>query len=123
MKFTSEDLMKAMGIKIGDTIKLNGKTHTFATKKDGTLICKNVLKQLIDQEFEIIPKPKRVGDLMCNDFVICRACPFNFLCEWGFSIDPAMTLLENLERIEDFEKDDKEIYDLLKARLNKEVVE
>ena len=40
MKFTSEDLMKAMGLQVGDTIKLNGKTHTFTAKKDGTLICK-----------------------------------------------------------------------------------
>lgn len=125
MKFTSEMLMKAMGLQIGDTIKLNGKTHTFTTKKDGTLICKNVLKQLIDQEIEILPKPKRVGDLKCKNYK-CAECPLRFSkctdCDIAYQYDDNATLYEILEAINVY-LPDQEIYDLLKARLDKVVEE
>lgn len=118
MKFTSEMLMKAMGLAVGDKVIINGKTHTFTTKKDGTLICKNVLKQLIDQDFEIILKPKKVGDLKCGDFE-CNKCPLQFVCnlyDSPFSEDNS--LYNILTKIDVY---DQEIYDLLKARLDKEV--
>ena len=132
MKYTSEMLMKAMGLNVGDTIKLNGKTHTFTAKKDGALICKNVLKQLIDQEFEVIPKPKRVGDLKCNNecFRNNGQCPIRAICSHCNLMRSDKTLYEFLEFYKD-KKDkyanevefDQEIYDLLKARLDKEVKE
>ena len=122
MKFTSEDLMKAMGLQVGDTIKLNGKTHTFTAKKDGTLICKNVLKQLIDQEFEILPRPKRVGQLTCREIKDCRTCPLQWLC--FIKIDEKNEMETSLYgMLESFVVTDQEIHDLLKARLDKEVVE
>lgn len=124
MKFTSEDLMKAMGLQVGDTIKLNGKTHTFTAKKDGTLICKNVLKQLIDQEFEILPRPKRVGDLKCTDEIECKYCPLRMA---NCTRTKNSTLYQILEEIKGIALSgdyfDQEIHDLLKARLDKEVVE
>lgn len=121
MKFTSEMLMEAMGIKIGDTIKLNGKTHTFTIKKDGTLICKNVLKQLIDQDFEILPKPKRVGDLKCSQFDTCETWPLQFICNlYDSPFNDDNSLYNILTKIDVY---DQEIYNLLKARLDKEEVE
>ena len=118
MKFTSEDLMKAMGLQVGDTIILDGKTHTFTTKKDGTLICKNVLKQLIDQDFEILPRPKRVGDLKCEDFNECAKCPFKYYHVAGHYKE--QTLYEILKDWLN-KTEDQEIYELLKKRLDKEV--
>ena len=125
MKFTSEDLMKAMGLQVGDTIKLNGKTHTFTAKKDGTLICKNVLKQLIDQEFEILPRPKRVGDLKCKEFT-CTTCPLRAIDCANIVTSVEKTLYQILEEIKGIALSgdyfDQEIYNLLKTRLDKEVV-
>jgi hypothetical protein len=121
MKFTSKDLMKAMGLAVGDTIKLNGKTHTFTAKKDGTLICKNVLKQLIDQDFEILPRPKRVGDLKCEELT-CATCPLRAINCGNIATSVKKTLYEILGNFFP-EYQDQEIYDLLKARLDKEVEE
>ena len=116
MKYTSEMLMKNMGIQVGDTVKLNGKTHTFTTKKDGTLVCKNVLKQLIDQEFDIIPKPKKFGELECED-IACENCPLRSTCGWHVGYQG-----KNLYKILDYElkivHEDLEIYNILKARLD-----
>lgn len=128
MKFTSEDLMKAMSLRIGDMVRFDLGVFEIVNKENRIMIkhvieCSYLdLENLVEQDFEILPRPKRVGDLKCDDFEVCCVCPLYFLCQWGFSIEPTLTLLENLERIEDFEKDDKEIYDLLKARLNKEVL-
>ena len=120
MKFTSEDLMKAMGLQVGDTIILNGKTHTFKTDKSGKLLYKNVLKMLIDVDFDILPRLKRVGDLKCDDFE-CTDCPLQYiccLCDWSFKTN------NNLFNIlELFNCNDQEIHDLLKARLDKELKE
>ena len=120
MKFTSEDLLKAMGLTVGDKVIINGKTHTFTTKKDGTLICKNVLKQLIDQDYEILPKPKRVGDLKCEE-CICAECPLKYIrCENYFYDE--VILYDILEGVNGDYKD-QELYNLLKSRLDKVIEE
>lgn len=128
MKFTSEDLMKAMGLQVGDKVKIET-GYIFEVVNNGGISLERLgegyytdLEFLVDTEFEILPRPKRVGDLKCSE-LDCLKCPLKFLCEWGFSVEPTITLLENLESIEDFEKDDQEIYDLLKSRLDKVVEE
>lgn len=117
MKFTSEDLMKAMGLSVGDIVILNGKTHTFKTDKSGRLICKNVLKHLIDVDFEILPRPKRVGDMLCDQNCLC--CPLRAIS----CFDDEM-IGKSLYDVLDWALNsyaDAEIYDLLKARLDKVV--
>lgn len=117
MKFTSEDLMKAMGLQVGDTIILNGKTHTFKTDKSGKLLYKNVLKMLIDVDFDILPRPKRVGDTLCKQY--CSGCPLIALQCFGDD-----TKNKPLYEVLDYalpRYHDQEIHDLLKARLDKEV--
>lgn len=135
MKFTSEDLMKAMGLQVGDKIKfcddifelkkVDGLFMFFNTKNKNELFW---VVHLIDQEFEILPRPKRVGDLKCEYYVNCDdGCPLCWLCT---HYDRNMLSKEiredfNLYDILNAHNFDfaDEIYDLLKARLDKEVVE
>ena len=73
MKFTSEDLMKAMGLQVGDKIKID-LGYTFEIVQNGKIISLESLGEgyytdlefLVDTEFEILPRPKRIGELKCD---------------------------------------------------------
>lgn len=130
MKFTSKDLMKAMGLQVGDKIKYHNEVFTIVDMPNNIGIendmgCYNI-DVLLNKDFEILPRPKRVGDLKCDRE--CDYCPIKTIC--------SSVILEGLECYSDFtyyqllEKYkkqttfiDQEIYDLLKARLDKEVSE
>ena len=122
-----------MGLQVGDRVKApQGTIYEVVSEKVDSnnvigLINKGKyednyypLKLLIDVDFDLLPSPKRVGDLKCED-CNCQTCPLRFLCDWGFSVEPTLTLFENLGNIEGF--NDQEIYNILKARLDKEVQE
>ena len=126
MKFTNEDLMKAMKLQVGDRISINNELYTI--DEFGMLhndiksgyYHEGYISEVIcnEDEYEILPKPKRIGDLKCNDFE-CIACPLKYICcltDWGFSLS---NRLYNI--LELFNCDDQEIYDLLKSRLDKVV--
>ena len=128
MKFTSEDLMKVMGLQVGDEVEIifPAHTETYIVCKDssGCIILHEIdcdleedLGYLLDQEYEILLRPKRVGDLKCKgDY--CNKCPLNFVCKNTKKIVVGETLYEILEY---FYIADQEIHDLLKSRLDKEV--
>ena len=141
MKFTSEDLLKAMGLSVGDRVKVklgigldffsDSKNYVVEIFKDttGIIMIKNdknqsiFLTNLIGYDFEILPRPKRVGDTLCKD-IECDNCPLRMVqgCE---NVISKYTLYQCLEEIKKYTKDndmfDQEIHDLLKARLDKEV--
>lgn len=118
MKFTSEDLAKLLGIKIGDKIKLSNGLEADITEdyqldfhpyRDG-------IWMLIDEEFEIVPQKKKVGENNCIK-TECKCCPLHGIdCCVGTS---ASTLYKTLNDWYD-EFHDKELYEILKARLDKE---
>lgn len=129
MKFTSKDLMNAMSLKKGDTISITATGLLFSED----IVCKVCsddnnsawletkdskisLDSLIGMEFKVLPKT--VGNTACKD-VHCHECPLRMLTCDG--VDPDMTLYQCLEYIkEDIgELLDQEIYDLVKARLDK----
>ena len=128
MKFTSEDLMKAMGLQVGDRVKLGD--CILEINKDFTVT--NITTQfpfltlnvLIGIDYEILPRPKRVGDLMCDeeDKITCIDCPIKSICSLC-DLGCRNTLYEFLEDYKNHHKEsfDQEIYDLLKARLDKVV--
>ena len=130
MKFTSEDLMKAIGLNVGDRIKLNGRYYTIEINALSCLpVYANDTKYynligLVDKDFEILPRPKRVGDLKCGeqDKITCIDCPIKSICSLC-DLGCRNTLYEFLEDYKNHHKEsfDQEIYDLLKARLDKEV--
>lgn len=124
MKFTYEDLAKAMGLKVGDRIKWSGQIYTlnsdFYVFNEKNKSIEVRLSRLIDYDFEILPPKKKVGELRCNDFT-CGTCPFNLInCDGRKSTRE--TLYDILKRYNVHYKD-QEIYDIMKKRLDKEVEE
>ena len=137
-KITSEDFMQWLGIQVGDKVKI----ETLEPNGDGTytkkyevydvvyddffgfiLSLKNdkfPITNIIGLNFDIIPKHRKVGDLKCGDFQGCDKCPFRFHHVSGHYKE--QTLYEILEEWLD-KTQDQEIYNLLKARLDKEVEE
>lgn len=130
MKFTSEDLMKAMGLKVGDRVRCNKLLGTVfeVIKMDNGSIALDGLQtewhsihELIDKDFEILPTPKRVGDLKCKDLE-CENCPLRALINCNSHDNNNQRLFDNLAKwTNEYISFDQEIYDLLKARLDKEV--
>lgn len=125
MRFTSEDLMKAMCLQVGDRVKLGERVFPIIIKDEDIYYQDDrgyfhSIVMLIDQDFEILPRPKRVGDLKCED-LDCTYCPMKCL-NCLDSIDKPETIYGRLERWFEHYKD-QEIYDLLKARLDKVVSE
>lgn len=129
MKFTSEDLMKAMGLAVGDKVIINNnkkpsyeviKEQNIHKLKSISLGTIHPLYYLINTTFEILPRPKRVGDLKCGEYGEhnCASCPIRAICVSDEYNDE--TLYSKLELSHKFAKD-QEIYELLKARLDKEV--
>ena len=125
MKFTSEDLMKAMGLSVGDRIKVGTGIYRIIVRdgEKGIVITDentgyySSLEYLVDTEFEILPRPKRVGDLKCGNN--CDSCHIRAICNGGWDT----TLYKILEYWKECDNFDQEIYALLKARLDKEVKE
>lgn len=121
MIFTRKDLAQKMGLKPGDQIKvwntifkLNDK-YSFIGNNDYPASP----ALFIDEEFEIIQPKKKIGDLICKD-VDCDTCPLRVLhCDAAYSD----TLYKILERhFAEMGIKDKEIYNILKERLDKEVI-
>lgn len=121
MKFTNNDLAKAMGLEIGDRVRVkcaDGSSYIYKLNSDYSLSCNRVhihLDSIIELDYEIIPRKKKVGDLICED-VACESCPLSDCC---FS-SSSNSLFNNLEAWYE-EHHDKEIYDILKSRLDKGV--
>ena len=138
MKFTSEDLMKAMGLSVGDRVKVklgigldflsNSKNYVVEIFKDttGIIMIKNdknqsiFLTNLIGYDFEILPRPKRVGDILCKDCE-CVECHLRCLPYCNQLDNGKKTLFNILDGWNEYNSFDQEIHDLLKARLDKEV--
>lgn len=122
MKFTSEDLLNAMGLKIGDRIKVDLYDVIFEIKRSLRLshsLTTYDLTFLIDKEFEILPRRKILGNKLCRDFT-CDKCPlksFQFCRKSHFANPTLYDLIEGLKTA------DEELYDFYKKRLDKEVEE
>ena len=133
MKFTSEELLQSMGLAVGDRVKLSEGYYTFIFDvklnkynkpylSDGEKQSKEITI-LLDHDFEILPRPKRVGELKCSDddTLNCSKCPLFVFCHASREYDNKRLY----DVLDDWFKcsKDQEIYDLLKKRLDKEVVE
>lgn len=122
MIFTSKDLAKAMGLKVGNKVKSIYGDIGVVTKdyKVDFNFCKLTLSSFVDEEFEILQPKKRVGDLICEEVGVtigCTKCPLRAIYCKGIDAD---SLYDNLEKTFEGLNDD-ELYDILKNRLDKEV--
>ena len=117
-RFTRKDLANAMGLKPGDKIKLNNGEIAKVTEDYNLDFypLKASFYVIIDEDYEILPIKKQVGDLFCDE-VECTKCPLRAGYCRGLAHD---SLYENLEQTF-AEIEDKEIYNILKSRLDKEV--
>ena len=65
MKFTSEDLMKAMGLQVGDRIKFYNEVLTIVEIPNNIGIENDTglynIDILLNKDFEILPRPKKLG--------------------------------------------------------------
>ena len=138
MKYTSEMLMKDMKLQVGDRVKYGLLIGVITRNEDNEIIIevytqKNEycgiapLYDLIDKEITLLPKLKRVGDLKCGEISEnkeCSKCPLRSICA-TLSTGRKTTLYEMLEiyKLGKGSYLDQEIHDLLKSRLDKEVVE
>lgn len=137
MMFTRRALMKAMeqvlGLKVGDRIKLSDESiyevvehlngNPFLRKLNTNIPIVQPLAFLVDKEIEILPQPKRIGDLKCTHYIHdCFRCPIRSICSGSVGeLNNESTLYQHLEAYKDIKISfDQEIYDLLKARLDKE---
>lgn len=127
MKFTSEDLMKAMGLQVGDKIKFYNEVFTIVEIPNNIGIENDTglynIDILLNKDFEILPRPKRVGDLIC-DCQSCANCPLRMIdCFDEFGNDFSNMTLYEILNFKNEDNNDQEIYNLLKARLDKVVSE
>ena len=126
MKFTYEDLAKAMGLKVGDRIKFYSENCVCVIDKSYQLYDERAkirlgsIVYLINEEFEILPPKKKIGELKCDDFR-CEKCPLRVLNHSVRHSDreKLYDILENFNEL----FHDQEIYDIIKKRLDKEVEE
>lgn len=133
MKFTSEDLMKAMGLSVGDRIKYNDQIWIIEKSEEcqGAWIgftdgnrWFNIDSLINATDYEILPRPKRVGNLTCDDIPHsdCTTCPIKILClDYGDTNNQSFYEILKDYKSKSGEHFDQEIHDLLKARLDKEV--
>ena len=141
MKFTSEDLMKAMGLQVGDIIEIflcsscqYEKYEICQRNNDDLIYAKSVkygiqvqLYSLISDytQYKILPRPKRVGENICNGN--CPTCPCIFVCNEEVNA-VNKTLYEVLdEGIKTFVNLNvslkNQVYNAIKEQLDKEVKE
>lgn len=114
--FTTNDLLKAMKLAIGDKIKLNNIVYTITTI-DGKIICKSdtttkKLSAFIDTDYT---KLSTIGDTICEGN--CEKCPIYAICVCDEYRDTLYNILYSYE----IAHYDKEIYNILINRLNKEI--
>ena len=125
MKMTSKEFMEWLGLKVGDRVAFKYGIDKVIFKvneneleyENGTL----PLFNLLNREIEILPQPKRVGDLKCGE-CSCSTCPLRAIGCRNVVTSTTSTLYYILDKYFK-EYKDQEIYDLLKARLDKEVKE
>lgn len=126
---TSKDLMEWFGLKVGDKIRINDKEDIYIVKlneydepicQDEYTKIKFPMTYLINRKVEILPRPKRVGDKFCIEME-CKQCPLRSIaCDKDVIDIEDYDLYSILDGYLKRELD-QEIYDLLKARLDKEI--
>ena len=118
MKKTLKEFLAFFGVKEGDVVKLNGRTHKVTISENNVPLLGNDLpiQVLVDEEYEIV-KPTKVGYLKCGSLK-CDDCPLVYLeCA---PVPEKSTLYDGLNIIFD-NKTDNPIYKLVRKELDKDV--
>lgn len=139
MKYTSKNLMNDMKLKVGDRVKFTiddityiGVVGFYDNVSSLILENKNTSKNKVngiftlnfiihkEVEYEILPRPKKLGELKCEE-IDCLECPLRAIKCGNIVTSGEKTLYQILGNFSKYQ--DQEIYDLLKKRLDEEVEE
>ena len=141
MKKTNEELLKFFGLKIGDKVKIKGFTKPFVIiEESGKIFVRReyclhswdyydvgtLTDILLNCDYEIIKPKKKLGELICDEEMICIKCPLKTInCSYNND-----TLYEQLEDYKksilsfgDLKPHEKTFIDALKPALDKDVEE
>lgn len=127
---TSNDLLEWLGLKVGDRIRINDNPtiyiveknecdYPFVRNKDEKI--RYEVTYLLNRKVEILPSPEMVGNLKCKGE--CSTCPIRAIWCSNSKGKVGKTLYEILENWKNTHSVffDRNIYEVLLKRLNKEV--
>ena len=134
MKKTNKDFLEFLGLKVGDKIKIEDEQNReyeiisktgsiFSLKRRESNPFETVftyisLDYLLDKEYKIVEKPKKLGEMKCGE-KRCDSCPLRMLdCLINKVGD--ITLYEMLDEVCEYRKIDKEnnLYKVFKEMLD-----
>lgn len=134
IKEYNEMISKFFGVKEGDIIKIKRDSDFLEAKvvkgENGDALCleligqifasKTYLSYLLDEEYEIVKKPTKLGEMKCGGKE-CQECPLRML-DCVLDKIGKITLYEMLDEVCDYRKIDKEsnVYKAFKEMLNSE---
>lgn len=123
MKKTKKEFMVWLGLKRGDMIEAKGKRYIVLP--NCSLYSESVryeqnMSLLLDKEFHIVERPKCVGNMLCQE-ISCNECCIHSMCKILRNCEDVNKSL--YEILEEMKLTDEDIYNLLKDRLDEEVLE
>lgn len=116
-------LLYALNLKVGDKVRILCTNGTYEIVDVGSFYkLKNIdstkmsyyVNALVLDDYV---KVGVIGDTLCCDYKCCKNCPLRTV-SWNCGDNEKTTLFDNLNGLE---KEDKDIYNFLVDRLNKEV--
>ncbi len=136
MKKTTKEFLEFLGLKIGDKIKIKDELNqeyeiVSETGNDFSLIRRDLhllgtaityisLDYLVDREYEIVEKPKKLGYMRCTEKE-CQECPLRML-DCLLDKIGKVTLYEMLDEVCEYRNISKEsnVYKAFKEMLDSE---
>ena len=131
MKFTTADLVKHLGLEVGDKVVVRNEKYELkeTTDEEGYMLVDAdgyviPVSDLVDKEFEHYKRKKKIGETCCGDYALCKNCPL-WILNCGNVTDrddrwPLYRILNDVCYAAGI-KSDNSIYLALRAKLDKEV--
>lgn len=143
MKFTEKDLLKAMGLEVGDLIRIKWDfgnsgfrycviTKDFAFQNIQTETKESISMMVGNCEYEKIKQPGTYGNLKCTTHIDCEICPLRMInCDLFIDLkapsynSKLKNIWKNIKesiKIREYEED-KDINRIIEQRLDQYIVD
>lgn len=134
MKKTTKEFLEFLGLKVGDRFKIKDEPNreyeiVFETGNGfslirrelnllGTVVIYTSWEYLLDKEYEIVPKPTKLGEMRCTEKE-CQECPLRML-DCLLDEIGKVTLYEMLDNVCEYRKisKDSDVYKAFKEMLD-----
>lgn len=116
-------LLSMLNLKVGDEVRILNTNGTYRIEDVGAYYkLKNIIPNKLPYYVNVLVlndyvKVGVIGDTLCGDYKMCKKCPLRAV-SWNCGDNEKTTLFDNLKGLE---KEDKDIFNFLIDRLNKEV--